>query len=67
MTVKNGLKEKTNKCQVTNTPVNSAENWSRQMITSVPSVEKLTQLGLKDAQNVETRLKLDKSDAAAVA
>ncbi|MGA2524891.1 MAG: hypothetical protein ABSF65_12175 [Candidatus Bathyarchaeia archaeon] len=36
-------------------------------LASVPSVEKLTQLGLKDAQNVETRLKLDKSDAAAVA
>ena len=67
MTVKNGLKEKTNKCQVTNTPVNSVENWSRQMTTSVPSVEKLTQLGLKDAQNVETRLKLDKSDVAAAA
>jgi hypothetical protein len=67
MTVKNGLKEKTNKCQVTNTHVNSAENWSQQMITSVPSAEKLTQLGLKDAQNAETRSKLDKSNAAAVA
>jgi len=34
---------------------------------SVPSVEKLTQWDLKDAQNAETRSKLDKSDAAAVA
>ena len=67
MTVKNGLKEKTNKCQVTNTPANSAENWSRQMIMSVPSVEKLTRWDLKDAQNAETRSKLDKSDAAAAA
>jgi hypothetical protein len=54
MIQKNGRKEK-NECQATNTLANTAENSYPQMTTFAPSVEKLTQLDLNDARNVETQ------------
>ncbi len=66
MTTKNGVKE-TNKCQVTSILVNIAENSYPLTTTYVPSAEKSTQLGLKDAQNAETQSKPDKSNAAVAA
>ncbi len=66
MIQKNGRKE-TYECQVINILVNTAENSYPQTTMYVHSVEKLTQLDLKDAQNAKTQLKRDKSNAATVA
>lgn len=66
MTKKNGVKE-TSKCQVTNTLANIAENSYLLMTTYVPSAEESIQWDPKDAQNVETRSKPDKSIAAIAA
>jgi len=55
------------KCQAINILASIAENLYLQTITYAPFVEKLTQLDLKDAQNAETQLKPDKSNAATVA
>ena len=54
------------KCQATNILANTAENSYPQMTTYAHSVEKLIQLDLSDAQNAETQLKRDKSNAATV-
>ena len=51
-------------CQDTNTHASTAENSYPQTTMYAPSVEKSTQLDLKDAQNAETQLKPDKSNAA---
>ena len=66
MTTKNGVKE-VNKCQVTNILVNIAENSYRLTTMYVLSVEKSTQLALKDVPNAETQSKPDKSNAAVAA
>jgi hypothetical protein len=55
------------KCRDTNTLAGTAENSYPQTIMYAHSVEKLTQLDLNDAQNAETQLKQDKSNAATVA
>ena len=55
------------KCQVINILVSTAENSYPQTTMYAHSVEKLTQLDLKDARNAETQLKPDKSNAATVA
>jgi len=66
MTPKNGVKE-TNKCQVISILVNIAENSYPLTTTYVPSVGKLTPLGLNVALNAEIQQKLDKSNAAVAA
>ncbi len=66
MIQKNGRKE-THECQVINIHVNTAENSYPKTTMYAHSVEKLIQSDLKDAQNAETQLKRDKSNAATVA
>jgi len=55
------------KCPVINTLASTAENSYPQTIMYAHSAEKLTQLDLSDARNVETQLKRDKSNAVTVA